>query len=147
MTQTLPDREVLTQPIAHRRYVTATYDVRPAAPHPGETLIFATPDRFSDLPMVPLGHLQEPPTGTPPTPPKPPAPSRAATLEDLMDRTEPVPPPSAYFDLGDVCKPFLGRGSRRAPVSPLAWVLIGAGMTAVFSAAAVGVSALMGVAW
>lgn len=146
MTQTLPDREVLTQPIAHRVLTTATYHIRQATLRPDETMILATPDRFGDLPMVPLGRLQEPPTGNPPPLPKPP-PGKAETLADylLSERTEPVPPPSAY---SGERRPPRYRGARRAARDPRwAWALIGAGMTVLFAAAGIGASALMGVQW
>lgn len=43
--------------------------------------------------------------------------------------------------------PRLRRGRHRQPVSRLGWALVGAGLTVLALAAAVGVSALMGVQW
>lgn len=76
MTNVLPDRESLTQPIAHRRYTPAIYDVDATAIlRPDETLILAAtvgdPDTSGDI--VPLMRLlQDSPTGNPlPLPPQP----------------------------------------------------------------------------
>jgi hypothetical protein len=95
MTNVLPDREVLTQPIAHRRYTTTTYDINATAfLRPGEAPIFlgSPTDAWITTGEIRTGDpvhaaewsrlddmLQDPPTGpVPPLPPPPPTPAKAA---------------------------------------------------------------------
>jgi hypothetical protein len=81
MTDVLPDRETLTQPIAHRWITTSTiYDPnKTAIIRRDEPLIL---DSTGEIPRVdvPLSHLlQEPPTG--PVPPLPRPPSRESLMK------------------------------------------------------------------
>jgi|SRR6187549_83362 len=123
MTDVLPPREQLTQPIAHRWLTTSTiYDPnKTAILRPDETLILnvAGPDTSGEI--VPLMRmLQDPPTGTPPPLPVPPAPEVEAWMRP--GRTV------EYFQDG----PPGHRGLHRKPPWPR-WAdqLIGAGWATV----------------
>lgn len=133
MTNVLPDREVLTQPIAHRRYTTTTYDINTTAfLRPGEApIILGSP---TDA-WITTGEIR---TGDP---------AHAAEwsrLDDLFEEPqasslptpEPAPYPSKLFaDGGERCgccgherKPFGRQGRRRRPVPSWPAYVIGAGL-------------------
>lgn len=135
MTDVLPERETLTQPIAQRRYTPAIYDCNATAViRPDETLIlnvggpagrhFAVVDPDTSGDPVPLMRLlQEPPVGSPPSLPRPPAPK-----------------PGHYPRVEDVRKPLLGRrGKRRAPAPWWTHALWGGGLGMVLGALLVGI--------
>jgi hypothetical protein len=128
-------------------------DLRPPRPaHLGHVHRYL-PGALDDKPYPPV------------PPPVPPQPQKTLADELLGERFKPVtqpeptpppPPPPAprpsWAQRGSagewpVVKPLLGRGARRRPLSGLTWALIGSGVTVLVLAAAVGVSALLGVQW
>lgn len=94
MTNVLPDREVRTQPIAHRRYSTAIYDINSTAfirPNEAPIILGSPTDAWIITGEIRTGDpahaaewsrlddlLQDPPTGPRPSlPPQPPTPTKA----------------------------------------------------------------------
>lgn len=136
--------------------------------HPGEGPLIdlrpARPAHLGDVHRYLPGALDDRPY-PPVPPPVPPQPQKTLADELLGERFKPVtqpeptpppPPPPAprpsWAQRGSagewpVVKPLLGRGARRRPLSGLTWAVIGSGVTVVVLAAAVGVSALLGVQW
>lgn len=140
MTNVLPDREYLTQPIAHRRYTPAIYDVDATAIlRPDETLILAAtvgdPDTSGDI--VPLMRLlQDPPTGTPPPLPPQPAPKPGLLRRAIFPQaiTGPTTPPTNPPKPSPPPPPANWRPAHRRPAPLWAYALASAGLTlAVFA--------------
>jgi len=124
MTDVLPDHEVLTQPIAHRRYTTTLYDINATAfirPDEAPIILGSPTDAWiitGDIRTGDPAHaaewtrlddmLTEPPTGNPPPlPPPPPTPAKGGRPRFYHgERRRPAPRWAGYAIVVGASAPF-----------------------------------------